>query len=427
MRTARPLGARVHDATIPVLPAITIAVATGAGTSSSPTRTPGGWVLGARGLDPIHGVQHRLQVRRARSAPLPVRAVHRHALVIPPLPHGGAAAPGAAASPSAGPPTPTALLLMGGCPSPRLATYRPCSIPGVGGGRGEGGRGTAAELHGMATTAYDLWAADFATEPRPLALRRWVESTVFAWAQELRGVGRAGVLYAEQPRVDALAGHLAHLQQWGSLERPCGAPYQPFVWPKISRYYGPRYASSTRPLRPELVGLATPNLINRSRAPWVCSAPWPRPYAPRQILPSSPALSSVPATAFGLGRPQASAGPTSASQAGSASTIARPRGGGSRPSWEYGQNGAIGPPGVRDRTAQGPVPTTLLGGRARAPYALPTVGHPMGGSHLALLEAALSGNHGRAWCTHHCCVHPEHMVLATTGMGIRRSGARLGV
>ena len=30
---------------------------------------------------------------------------------------------------------------------------------------------TAAKLHGAATTVYDLWAADFATEPRALALR----------------------------------------------------------------------------------------------------------------------------------------------------------------------------------------------------------------------------------------------------------------
>ena len=67
----------------------------------------------------------------------------------------------------------------------------PLVNPGDAGGRGEGGRGTAAELHGVATRVYDLWAADFAVEPRALALRRWAESTVFAWARELRGVGRA--------------------------------------------------------------------------------------------------------------------------------------------------------------------------------------------------------------------------------------------
>ena len=72
--------------------------------------------------------------------PLPVRAVQRHALAVPPLPHGVAAAPVAAAIPSAGPPTPAALLLMGGCPSPRLATYRPWSILGV---QGEGGKRVA--------------------------------------------------------------------------------------------------------------------------------------------------------------------------------------------------------------------------------------------------------------------------------------------
>ena len=37
----------------------------------------------------------------------------------------------------------------------------------------------------MGTTIYDLWAADFVTEPRALALRRWAESTVFARAREL--------------------------------------------------------------------------------------------------------------------------------------------------------------------------------------------------------------------------------------------------
>ena len=63
----------------------------------------------------------------------------------------------------------------------------------------------------MATRAYDLRAADFVTEPRAFALRRWAESTVFAWARELRGVGRAGLLYAQLSRADALARHLAHL------------------------------------------------------------------------------------------------------------------------------------------------------------------------------------------------------------------------
>ena len=132
-------------------------------------------------------------------------------------------------------------------------------------------------------------------------------------------------------------------QQQGSLQRACGAPYQPFVWPKSSSYYGPPYAPSTGPLRPELVEHKTTSLANRGGAPWVSSAPWPRPYAPRYTLVSSPSLSLVPATAFGLGRPQASAGPTIASQARSTSTIARPRGGGSRPSWEYGENGGDRP------------------------------------------------------------------------------------
>ena len=56
---ARPLGARVHHAAILVLPAATVPVATHAGTSTSTMRTPGGWVLGARGRDLVHGLQHR--------------------------------------------------------------------------------------------------------------------------------------------------------------------------------------------------------------------------------------------------------------------------------------------------------------------------------------------------------------------------------
>ena len=70
----------------------------------------------------------------------------------------------------------------------------------------------------MATTVYDLWdlwAADFATEPRAFALRCWAESTMFAWARELRHIGRAGLLYAQQLRVDALARHLVYLAATG--------------------------------------------------------------------------------------------------------------------------------------------------------------------------------------------------------------------
>ena len=147
------------------------------------------------------------------AAPLPLCEVQRYALVALPLPHGGAAAPAAAASPSAGPPALAALLLRGGGPLPPPSDLPPLANPG--GAGGGGGWGTAAELHGVATTVYDSWAADFATAPRALALRRWAESTVFAWARELRGVGRAGLLYVEQSRADALARHLAHLAATG--------------------------------------------------------------------------------------------------------------------------------------------------------------------------------------------------------------------
>ena len=38
---------------------------------------------------------------------------------------------------------------------------------------------------------------------------------MFAWARELRGVDRAGLLYAELSRAEALARHLAHLVAMG--------------------------------------------------------------------------------------------------------------------------------------------------------------------------------------------------------------------
>ena len=127
-----------------------------------------------------------------------------------PCPTGAQQPPLAAAGPSGGPPAPPPLLLRGGGGSP------PGDLPPLGNpGGGDGGRGTTAELHGLATRVYALWAADFATEPRALALRQRAESTVFAWARELRGVGRTGLLYAELSRADALARHLAHLAAMG--------------------------------------------------------------------------------------------------------------------------------------------------------------------------------------------------------------------
>ena len=139
-----------------------------------------------------------------RPPPLPLREVQRYALVVPPLPHGGVAARQQQPAPQPGPPAPAALWLKGGCPPHPPGDPPPLANP-RGAGGGGGGRGTAAELHGVGTSVYDLWAAYFATEPRALALRRWAESTVFACARELRGVGRAVLLYAEQSRGDALA------------------------------------------------------------------------------------------------------------------------------------------------------------------------------------------------------------------------------
>ena len=100
---------------------------------------------------------------------------------------------------------------MGGVPPPpALGDLTPLVNP-ADAGVGAGSRRTVAELHGLAMTVYDLWAADFAVEPRALALRCRAESTVFVWAQGLGVVARVGLLYAAWTRVDALAWHRAHL------------------------------------------------------------------------------------------------------------------------------------------------------------------------------------------------------------------------
>ena len=213
MRNLRPLGARVHDATIRVLRAVIAAVATCGGPSSSPTRAPGGWVLGTGGLDRVHSVQHGSHIRRAWAGP---RTHARGATACngrsTPAPR-GRNSPSSSKQPVNQAPAPAALLLRCGCPSSASRPTAPGQSKGRGGGGG--GRGTAAEPHGVATTVYDLWAAHFATDSRALALRRWADSTVLAWARELRGVGCVGLLYVEQSRANALAGHLAHLAATG--------------------------------------------------------------------------------------------------------------------------------------------------------------------------------------------------------------------
>ena len=50
------------------------------------------------------------------------------------------------------------------------------------------------------------------------------------------------------------------------------------------------------------------------------------------------------------------------------------------------------------------------------------MGHPMGGSRLALLEAALCGSHGRARSPHHCRMPLEHVDVAATWMALRVPG-----
>ena len=252
-----------------------------------------------------------------------------------PCPTGEQQPPQAAAGPSgAPPPAPPALLLRGGSPPPRRATCRPWVTRGGGGG----GRGTAAELHGLATRVYDLWAVDFATEPRALALRRWAESTVFAWARELRGVGRAGLLYAELSRADALARHPAHLAAMGKssaalrgtisavrmaeklqLLRPTVGPIHWAIAARAGRAYNSEPGQQVWGTLGMPQAMATAVRTDTDLAVLALAVP-------------------VPVTVCGSERLLASAGLTSASRAGSASTTARPSGAGSPPGWERGRS-----------------------------------------------------------------------------------------
>ena len=138
-------------------------------------------------------------------------------------------------------PTPAAPFANGGVPP---LSWQPAAPGQPRGCRAEGGRGawgTAAELHGVATTIYDLRAANFATEPWALAVCRCAESTVFAWARQLRGVCRAGLLYVEQSRADALARHVVHLAAtgkfsaglWGTMSAVCMAQKLQLVRPTV--------------------------------------------------------------------------------------------------------------------------------------------------------------------------------------------------
>ena len=126
VRYARPLGARVHAAAIPVIPAITATVAAGTGPRAGPAGAPSGWVLRTGGPNPVHGIQHRPHIQRPRAAPLPLRVVQWYALVVPPLPlpRWVIAAPAAAAGPSAGPPT-SSPFARGGVPPPARRTTAP--------------------------------------------------------------------------------------------------------------------------------------------------------------------------------------------------------------------------------------------------------------------------------------------------------------
>ena len=145
-----------------------------------------------------------------------------------------------------------------------------------------------AKVHGVATRVYDLWATDLATEPWPWLYGNW----------------RRARFLPGRRKSEASA-----VQGFCTRNRATG------------------------PLRPGPAGRTTTGL-------WIfgCSEPWPRLYAPRPTLPSSPWPSLVSATAFGSGRRQASARSTSASRTGSISMIARPKDDGSLPGWEHGRS-----------------------------------------------------------------------------------------
>ena len=88
-------------------------------------------------------------------------------------PHGGAAAPAVVASPSTGRPTTRSFCYSRGAlaPTTPLGNLPPVVNPRDARVRGgEGGRGTEAKLEGVPTTVDDMWAADFAAQPRVLAL-----------------------------------------------------------------------------------------------------------------------------------------------------------------------------------------------------------------------------------------------------------------
>ena len=170
-----------------------------------------------------------------------MRAVQRHALVVPDPPHGGAASP-AAASPSAG-----AFATHGvpSPPSPRLATCRPWSTPvmrGCGGGGGEG-----VEVRRLISKA---WPRQFTTcGPRISQLRPGPShSSVGRSARYLHGRGSSGALAVHgsctlDNRVQApLQGTWRTWRQRGSLKRPHAAPYHWSSWPKVSNGCGPPYA-----------------------------------------------------------------------------------------------------------------------------------------------------------------------------------------
>ena len=127
-------------------------------------------------------------------------------------------------------------------------------------------------------------------------------------------------------------------RQWRSPRWTCAAPYQQSEWPRSSGCCGPSRAPSTMSSRPGPDERSTPRQANMFLERWACSERWPRQYGWRRIWPCSPLVSSLPATGFGLERPPVSAGRMSASQDGSASTIASLRGRGSRPSWQHGRS-----------------------------------------------------------------------------------------
>ena len=137
-------------------------------------------------------------------------------------------------------------------------------------------------------------------------------------------------------------------------------------------------------------------------------------------------VSSLPFRGFGLGRLPTSAERTAASQAGPASTTAKPRGGGSPPRGNLGGAVATAPAGVRGRTAQ---PNTCRSSPRWSSSAACTTycGVHHGSESAGTVGGGSQRYHGSTGSPHLRRVHLESMDIAAAGMGVRSTRARLEI